>query len=57
MSENISSWPDRNAAWDAIFALRARVARLEAALIKIRDNDPDGWEAHIARAVLKDAPQ
>lgn len=37
-------------------ALRDRVAALEAALIKIRDNDPDGWEASIARAALKAAP-
>lgn len=33
-------------------ALHARVARLEAALTKIRDNDPDSWEASIARAAL-----
>ena len=38
-------------------ALRARVAKLEAALAKIRDNDPDSWEASIARAALKAAPQ
>jgi hypothetical protein len=40
-----------------LLELRARVARLEAALTKIRDNDPDGWEAAIARAALKDAAQ
>ena len=34
--------------------LRARVAKLEAALTKIRDNDPDGWEASIARAALSE---
>jgi hypothetical protein len=39
-----------------IEVLEARVAKLEAALTKIRDNDPDGWEAAIARATLKDAP-
>ena len=42
---------------DELLALRARVAKLEAALTKIRDNDPDSWEASIARAALKDAPQ
>ena len=42
---------------DTIAALRARVAKLEAALTKIRDNDPDGWEAAIARAALMDTPQ
>ena len=35
-------------------ALHARVAQLEAALTKIRDNDPDGWEASVARAVLSE---
>lgn len=40
-----------------LLALRARVAELEAALTKIRDNDPDGWEAAFARAALKDALQ
>ena len=39
-----------------LLALRARVAQLEAALTKIRDNDPDGWEAAIARAALGDKP-
>ena len=38
-------------------AANLRVAKLEAALTKIRDNDPDGWEAAIARAALKDAPE
>jgi hypothetical protein len=38
---------------DTIAALRARVAKLEAALTKIRDNDPDGWEAAIARTALQ----
>ena len=39
-----------------IATLRARVAQLEAALTKIRDNDPDGWEAAIARTALMDTP-
>ena len=34
-------------------AALARVAKLEAALTKIRDNDPDGWEAAIARTALQ----
>ena len=36
---------------------RARVVKLEAALTKIRDNDPDSWEAAIARTALMDTPQ
>ena len=38
-------------------AANLRVAKLETALTKIADNDPDGWEAAIARAALQDAPQ
>ena len=48
---------NERAALRYIAALEARVAKLEAALTKIRDNDPDGWEASIARAALKDEPQ
>jgi hypothetical protein len=38
-------------------ALLVRVAKLETALTKIRDNDPDSWEAAIARTALMDTPQ
>ena len=31
-----------------------RVAKLVAALTQIRDNEPDGWEASIARAALSE---
>ena len=44
-----------NEALDERDTLRARVAELEAALTKIADSDPYGWEA--VRAALKDAPQ
>jgi hypothetical protein len=47
---------DFNAKDTTIDTLRGRVAKLEAALTKIRDNDPDSWEASVARAALKDKP-
>jgi hypothetical protein len=49
--------PNELEGWAIILALRARVAKLEAALTKIADNDPYSWEANIARAAFKDAPQ
>jgi hypothetical protein len=36
--------------------LNARIARLEAALARIAENDPDSWEAAIARAALAEPP-
>jgi hypothetical protein len=41
----------------ALASLRARVAKLEAALMEIRDIDPGAWVASLARAALKDTPQ
>ena len=59
MSERLAPWTiaeglEKYAGTDELLALRARVAKLEAALTKIRDNDPDSWEASIARAALED---
>jgi hypothetical protein len=59
--------PTRGELYDALTELQASAAAyvqgleaenraLREALEKIRDNDPDSWEAHIARAALKDEP-
>ena len=39
---------------DRIERLRARSAKLVAALSQIVSHDPDGWEASIARAALSE---
>ena len=52
MSEQDEIW-ERD---DIIAALRARVAKLEAALRSIWEQD-DGAMGRLARAALKDAPQ